>query len=179
MPRILYLQYFNPAAYPPLIHSSRILAKANWSVTFLGIRTPETDRMEIPVREGIRIQRLSYCSPGWRQKLHYLWFAFRAVVLTLRWRPNWVYVSDPLSSPAGWLVSWLPQVDLVYHEHDSPSEKSETLFMRLICAARKSLAQRARFCIIPNQQRAAILSREIPKVQTHCVWNCPSVDEIE
>ena len=34
--RILYVQYTNPAAYPPLEHSSTILANAGWQVLFLG-----------------------------------------------------------------------------------------------------------------------------------------------
>lgn len=34
--RILYIQYTNPAGYPPLEHSSRILAQADWEVLFLG-----------------------------------------------------------------------------------------------------------------------------------------------
>jgi hypothetical protein len=34
--KILYLQYTNPAAYPPLEHNSRILANEGWQVLFLG-----------------------------------------------------------------------------------------------------------------------------------------------
>jgi hypothetical protein len=30
MKRVLYIQYTNPAGYPPLEHSSRILADAGW-----------------------------------------------------------------------------------------------------------------------------------------------------
>jgi MFS family permease len=35
MARVLYIQYTNPAGYPPLQHSSRILASAGWQVLFL------------------------------------------------------------------------------------------------------------------------------------------------
>ena len=34
MKRVVYVQYTNPAAYPPLEHSSRILADAGWQVLF-------------------------------------------------------------------------------------------------------------------------------------------------
>ena len=36
MRRILYVQYTTPAGYPPLEHSSRILADRGWEVQFLG-----------------------------------------------------------------------------------------------------------------------------------------------
>ena len=32
--RIMYVQYVNPGMYPPLEHSSRILADAGWEVCF-------------------------------------------------------------------------------------------------------------------------------------------------
>ena len=34
--RMVYVQYTNPAGYPPLEHSSQILAGAGWKVLFLG-----------------------------------------------------------------------------------------------------------------------------------------------
>ena len=34
--RVMYVQYTNPAAYPPLEHSSRIAAGQGWDVLFVG-----------------------------------------------------------------------------------------------------------------------------------------------
>ena len=43
--RILYVQFTNPAAYPPLEHSARILADAGWDVMFLGTGALGADRL--------------------------------------------------------------------------------------------------------------------------------------
>jgi glycosyltransferase involved in cell wall biosynthesis len=178
MQRILYLQYANPAAYPPLDHSSRILAQENWHVMFLGIKQAENDILVFPPHKGITIKLLSSCPPGWRQKLHYGWFSLYAIVLALYWMPKWIYASDSLSNPPAWVLSLLPWVKVVYHEHDTPTNVDGSVFMRLVFAARRSLARRAKICVLPNPERAARFSRELSNGHTVCVWNCPSQEEI-
>ena len=179
MRKILYLQYVNPAAFPPLEHSSEILAKEGWQVMFLGIKQPETTRLTFPHRKGITVKQIGPCPPGWRQKFHYAWFALRAITITLFWRPGWVYASDPLSSPAAYLVSLVPGVRVIYHEHDSPSsESSDSSFMRVIFKMRRALGARAKLCILPNEQRALVFSNSISNGHTFCVWNCPSLTEV-
>src|ERR1041385_5473127 len=94
--RILYLQYTNPAGYPPLQHSSRILADAGWSVLFLGTGAAPplqhssriladagwsvlflgtgaagSGSLEFPAHQNIEIRRMPFCMAGWRQKLHF------------------------------------------------------------------------------------------------------------
>lgn len=179
MRKVLYLQYTNPAAYPPLEHSSIILARDGWSVKFLGIRSEDTDALTFPAHEKIEVRQLEFCPPGWRQKLHYLRFVLSALWLTLRWRPSWIYASDPLVCPAALLLSWLPRLKVIYHEHDTPPHSAnETLFMRFNFAARKQLARRAALCILPNEERAAQFSHELTSAPTRCVWNCPRLDEV-
>src|SRR5262249_7471448 len=73
-PCILYIQYTNPAGYPPLIHSSEMLAEREWRVLFLAIAMKDTDHLELSPHPHIRICQLPPCDPGWRQKLHYLRF---------------------------------------------------------------------------------------------------------
>ena len=155
-----------------------MLAKAGWKVIFLGIKTPETERLEFPSHKNIKLKQLSYRPPGWRQKLHYLWFVTCAIALAIFFRPNLVYSSDPLSATAGWLLTFLPSARAIYHEHDSPSDNDGSLFMWLIYAARALLARRAAVCILPNRERALAFLRENPSANTHCVWNCPSLEEI-
>ena len=50
--RILYIQYTNPAGYPPLEHSSRLLAARGWVVVFLGIGMPATDGIPFRPMKG-------------------------------------------------------------------------------------------------------------------------------
>src|SRR3569623_1689684 len=68
--RIVYVQYTNPAAYPPLIHSSRILASRGWRVLFLATGSDGSGQIRFENNEAsIRIAKLPFARPGWRQKL--------------------------------------------------------------------------------------------------------------
>ena len=181
--RILYLQYTNPAAYPPLQHSSRILADRGWEVLFLGREMDDTEDLRFPPHERITVKRLPSVSSGARQKLHYLTFVLWAMGWTLRWRPDWVYVSDPLACPAAFLLSFLPGVSALYHEHDSPAPaahaKGESAWMRVVRYGRRQLVQRAEVCVLPNEQRAQHFAEEteVPASNVQCVWNCPAREE--
>ena len=178
--RVLYLQYTNPAAYPPLQHSSRILADRGWEVLFLGRETDDTKGLRFPPHERITVERFPYVAPGWRQKLHYVGFMLWAVERTLRWRPDWLYVSDPLTCPAALLLSTLPNLSVLYHEHDSPSPagsgENETALMRMVGLTRRQLAHRVDLCVLPNEQRAQHFAweTEVPASNVQCVWNCPA-----
>src|SRR5262249_1022509 len=153
MRRVLFIQYTNSAAFPPLVHSSRILANARWQVLCLSVSGPGIESLRFPPHSRIEVRQMAYCPPGWRQKAHYVRFALWALWWTLRWRPHWIYTSDLLSSPAALLLSFLPSVRVVYHEHDSPASKG-SLFVRLSMYARRMLAHRAKMCVLPNRKRA-------------------------
>jgi glycosyltransferase involved in cell wall biosynthesis len=174
--RVLYLQYTNPAAYPPLQHSSRLLADAGWEVLFLGTHAAGADALEFPPHPRIRVLRMSFCPGGWRQKLHYLKFVVWSFWWTLRWRPQWVYASDPLSATAALVAGLFPSVCLLYHEHDSPSGRPSSAFMRGTLALRKRLAKKADVIVLPNAQRAEVFSSEtiVDPAKVQCVWNCPA-----
>lgn len=177
--RILYLQYTNPAAYPPLQHSSRILADARWDVLFLGTRALGSDGLEFPQHKRIRVLRMPFCAAGMRQKLHYLRYVLWSFWWTLRWRPRWIYASDPLSAPAAWLAAFLPSVRVVYHEHDALPDTLPTSFMRLVRTFRRRIAEKAAIVLLPNAERAAVFARDtgIPPSKPICVWNCPARDD--
>ncbi len=178
-PRILYVQYTNPACYPSLEHSSRILARAGWEVLFLGTEGLGVETLRFPPNDRVAVRRLSFCPAGWRQKLHYLWFCIWVLGWAVGWRPRWVYCSDPLSCPVALALTVLPGVRLIYHEHDSPNAGPTSNLPRFILWSRRRVARRAALCILPNQQRAEWFAREIgdgEKVLS--VWNCPAQDEI-
>jgi glycosyltransferase involved in cell wall biosynthesis len=177
--RILYVQYTNPAAYPPLEHNSQILANTGWQVLFLGTDALGASVLRFPQHENIRVLQMPFRSAGWRQKVHYLQFCLWVIGWTLRWRPQWVYASDLLSCPIGWLLSYLPGVQAIYHEHDMPFQSTGSVFIRLCLAARKAIANHVRLCIVPNQQRAQKFVEDTATLTNVLyVWNCPSVDEV-
>jgi len=182
--RALFLQYTNSAAFPPLEHSSRILADARWQVLLLGVDAPEVGSLRFPPHDRIEVRQMSYCPPGWRQKAHYVRFTLLALWLAMRWRPDWVYASDLLSCPVALLLSFLPGVRVIYHEHDSPASSTRSLFLRLSAAARRRLARRAKICVLPNRRRAERFDTEVCELALYgrrpsmVVWNCPSLEEL-
>ena len=178
-PRILYVQYTNPAAYPSLEHSSHLLAKAGWQVLFLGTGGLGAGTLCFPPHDRITVQQMPFCPAGWQQKLHYLRFCLWVLWWTIRWRARWVYASDLLSCPIMLLLSCLPGLRVIYHEHDSPAVLFDSAFMRLCLAARRRLAHHTEMCVLPNQRRAERFAQEVTKgSNVLCVWNCPTQEEI-
>ncbi len=184
MQRVLFIQYTNSAAFPPLDHISRMLAGARWQVLFLSISAPGTESLRFPPHDNIEFRQMPHCSPGWRQKAHYVRFTVWAVVWTLRWRPDWVYASDLLSCPVALLLSLLTGVRVAYHEHDSPACSDGSRFLTLSMSARRRLACRAQMCVLPNRRRAEQFDAEVHQRSLNgrrpsmIVWNCPSRDEV-
>jgi glycosyltransferase involved in cell wall biosynthesis len=177
--KILYVQYTNPGGYPPLEHSSRILAQEGWQVLFLGTGAFGASDLCFPPHSNINVQLMPFCSAGWRQKLHYLQFCLWVLIWTLRWQPKWVYASDLLSCPIALLLSFLSGVDVIYHEHDSPNVISQSFFIRFCLKTRRWLGGKAKMCILPNQQRIDRFKEVIgDRHNIMCVWNCPTKEEV-
>ena len=98
VPRVLYVQYTNPAGYPPVEHGARLLADAGWDVLLLGIAISDA-ALALGHHDRIRVKLRPPAGVGWRQKLHYAKFLAWAVAEAGRWRPDWIYASDALSCP--------------------------------------------------------------------------------
>jgi len=179
MKKILYIQYTNPVAYPPLEHSSKIFADKGWEVLFLGLHTLGIGAMKFPTHANITLHNLFHSSPGLLQKLHYLLFAFWIFAWSLRFRPNLIYASDYLSTPIALILSYIPTFKVVYHEHDTPARKNEGIFLRFCFWTRRKLARRALVCILPNETRVERFEEEMNNnCRVMCVWNCPSKEEV-
>jgi glycosyltransferase involved in cell wall biosynthesis len=181
--RVLYLQYTNPGAYPPLHHSARLLAEAGFDVLLLGT-VRRGDRLKMPEHAAIRVRTMWFEPAGWRQKVHYVRFAAWVVATALRYRPTWLYVSDPLACPVAQIVSKLLRVRLVYHEHDSPAPEGTegadgSRFWRMVMRARRAVGRSSAVCILPNAQRAETFRQDTGRTTSvHTVWNCPMPDEV-
>lgn len=178
--RILYVQYTNPAGYPPLEHSSRLLAARGWEVVFLGIRMPATDGLSFPPHEAIRVLLMTSQAPGWRQKLHYLHYCAWVLLWCLRWRPTAVYASDHLACLPAWLAKRLLGQKVIYHEHDAPATDPGSRLLRGLAYARRALVSAADRVVVPNATRGSALVREggILSDRVVTVWNCPRLDEV-
>ena len=179
--RILYVQFGDPAFYPPIEHSSGILADRGWDVVLLGTDAFGDQKLKLPSHPRIRAKNLSLARAGGVYGVLYILFFLWAIFWTFTWRPEWIYVSDPLSLPASWLIRKLTGVRMIYHEHDAPDTQSvRSRFMRIVLACRKMLGREIELCIIPQRERLVEFLKTTGRVlPTLCVWNCPSLDEVE
>ena len=182
MDRIVFVQYTNPSGYPPLEHSSRILADRGWQVLFLGTGAHGADILEFPVHPNITVRRWKFQQPGLLQKLHFLAFNDWVLTTALRWKPKWIYASDPFACPVALLLKSIG-FRVLYHEHDSPGTPSSQLpapsfFQRFLLWSRKKLARCADLCVLPNEKRVEKFKEQTATSRpVICVWNCPSRDE--
>lgn len=175
--RIVYTQYSNPAAYPPLTHSARILADAGWDVLVLGIEDAATEKLAFPVHERITQKRLPRVALGWRRAFYFLWFCVWVIWETLRWRARWLYAADLFATPSAWIVSFVPNVRVVYHENDMPQGAQG--LARWCMGTRARLARRAAVCVFPNAARAEDFVQEVRGgAKTRVVMNCPERAEV-
>jgi glycosyltransferase involved in cell wall biosynthesis len=178
--RVMYVQYTNPASYPPLEHSAGILAAAGCEVLLLGTRGAG-EPLLFQQGDRVRVALMPFQSGGWRQKVHYAQFAAWVASQGREWRPDWVYVSDPLACPAALALRQLLGARFVYHEHDSPSADAgpQSTFMKVVLRARRAMAASADVCVFPNEERARLFTEETGRKQgVVTVWNCPMRREV-
>lgn len=176
--RVFYVQYANPAAYPPLLHSARILADDGWDVQMLGTTADGAETLRVPSHDRIKVATRALPPPGPARRLHYARFVAAAVREVARVRPDWVYASDPFSAPVAAAIARLGLARVVYHEHDAPGRPQST-FMRAVVAARRVAASRADLLVVPNEDRLERLVAESGRSGASvCVWNCPSMRDV-
>jgi len=178
--RILYVQYADPAAYPPIVHSTELLAERGWDIVLLGTHAFGDQGLKLARRPRIRVENLPPVASSLGQRLQYVHFFLRCLFWTWTWRPQWIYASDPLTLPALWLLSRLTNARIVYHEHDSPNLKDVTsAFTRLIWKCRLLVGRRADLCVLPQKERLADFVQTTGReARTVCVWNCPRQREV-
>jgi glycosyltransferase involved in cell wall biosynthesis len=157
-----------------------ILAERGWKVLLLGTGTLGEHNFRFPAHPRVQSKAIGFVQRGWRQKWHYARFVGWTLYWTWRWKPQWLYASDPLACPAVWLVRKLSNVRVLYHEHDSLSADAATSwFMKLVFACRQKLGRDADLCVLPQQARLAAFLKATNRIKpTLCVWNCPRLDEI-
>jgi glycosyltransferase involved in cell wall biosynthesis len=175
--RVLYVQYTNPGAYPPLVRGAQLLAEAGAEVLMLGTHVPGLDALSADDAVGLEVRLLPSSSEGWRGwrlKANYARYAAWVARQGSAWKPDWVYASDVLAAPVALALGSMTKARTVYHEHDAPSLEHDSWTMRQCLAARSHLVRQAAIVIAPNAERAVRLSREVGGGRpVHTVWNCP------
>jgi glycosyltransferase involved in cell wall biosynthesis len=179
--RILYVQFGDPAAYPPIEHSAHILAERDWDVILLGTDSYRVQNLKLANHPKITVRILSLAKARGQQSFQYVYFSFWLFYFVWTWRPAWIYASDPLVSPAIWLIRKFTKARIIYHEHDSPvSAPARSWFMRAALSCRNKIAKNAELCIIPQKERLiSFLAETGRQSRTICVWNCPRLGSVQ
>ncbi len=177
--RVLFVQYTSPACYPPLEHAAELLLRRKMAVAFFGLEIGgDAGALAFPDELAARCKLWRQRRPGAAQKLHYLAFVFAAWIKAWIGRADWVYVSDALAAPAGWLIMRLSPAKVLYHEHDSPKEidAASSAVSRVIHRCRRALLTNADSVVFPNQGRCDAAR---PGRPAHIVWNVPVAGEAQ
>jgi glycosyltransferase involved in cell wall biosynthesis len=92
-------------------------------------------------------------------------------------KPAVVYASDPLGGLPGTMAAKAVGAQLVYHEHDSPSELQSS---RAILWSQRLAARLADAIVFPNAARAEATHRStgFDRTKLHIAWNVPRLDEV-
>jgi glycosyltransferase involved in cell wall biosynthesis len=174
--RILFLQCTEPAAYPPLINASWLMAEAGWNVRFLSA-PKEGNKLALPQHERIEVSAIPTRPSFVMRKVDYLAYLNKSATLALAWKPDAVYASDPIAAMPGLLASRISRARLIYHEHDSPAPEN---LKPWIAKARRNVANRAGLVIFPNAERLNQFQTEValPDHRTRVIWNMPGLSEL-
>lgn len=178
-PNALYIQFTDPLYLPVLIRSGFILMKHNFKIHYLGVRFGDIPELRPSQAMATSITYAAVVSrrmPAW---IAYARFSAVAIWRISRYRPSVLYLSDILSAPLGLLLSYLSSVPIVYHEHDAPDLRPQTIRGRALLWSRQHLLMRIAMCIAPNETRASRLSpRGVTTVCHPNIYNTPLRSEV-
>ena len=173
--QIVYLQFGNPGAYPPVCHSSRILAEAGWKVQHFGLQQPGTETLKLPEHPNIDATFFPPATHKLQRLLSYQRFFISALTFILRTKPKAIYASDPFITTTALALRRITNIPVIYHEHDLPTGRQR----RTSEFSRARLSQEAALRIFPNRHRGKTYqtqtSSDLPTLE---VFNCPSLGEI-
>jgi len=171
--RVLYVQYTNPGAYPPLARGATLLAESGAEVRMLGTGVRDTNALRVRPSRGIDVRLMNEPPEGWRLKAHYGRYGAWVVREAAAWKPDWIYASDLLSAPIALAAAALTRGRVVYHEHDAPASARPNWIIKRCLDARTRLVRTANIVVTPNADRSARLSTLAGGRHVFTVWNCP------
>ena len=169
--KVLFIQFNNPGAYPPIINITRILNGLGWKCRFVGVKPGSTNELEFP-QELSREVTLINTNSGLLRHLHFMfWVIYEGVFK----RPHVIYVSDESACLAAFCLSFVTKAEIIYHEHDF-IEENGSIKSLIQKRCRKIIVAKSSKLVVPSKSRFLETFRDIlgvePKLQI--VFNCPS-----
>lgn len=180
MSKILFIQFSNSGAYPPIQNAVTLCLRDGHDVSVLCTQSDGAATLRFPQAIEKITRRLS--RPANRFGLLFLFLRFTALVLwrSLFNRKQWVYASDPMAAPAAYYANKLFGCRVIYHEHDAPPVPHNR-FQRYVNHARLTLAKTAAAIVIPNEGRLRLFLQAAEctdRSNVFTVWNCPLSEEV-
>jgi hypothetical protein len=175
--RVLFVQFANPAAYPPVEHAATSLCRVGADVRLLGVRYPETGHLRLPPDLQARTRLGPGGAAGAGRRLAWARFGARAAREALHWRPDWIYACDPLAAPIATALRGLARRGVLYHEHDEPAGVG---LPAMVMRARRRLLRDAELVVAPNEarlRRALAEAGASGRPGAFVVWNAAREDE--
>lgn len=174
----VFVQFTDPAAYPPLERAATLLADRGWRIVFMGKEAVGGARvLSFSQNDAITV-RLSprKATRGARLFIEYLSFLAWCRSEIKKLRPDLLYCSDIRSFPAGLTFAGEKRLKTVLHEHDPPAPKA--LRTALLHFIRRRFAQKADLCVSPQAERAERFQRETGAPRMAVAYNAPLLSEI-
>ncbi len=176
---MLYVQYADPAVYPPVEPGAEQFRSLGWDVKFLGVRAAgQLQGLALGEGRSIDFDLRDHKAGGFGALHSFISFWVHAVQRVWREKPDCVYCSDLLSYPAGLLISLTSQAQTILHEHDPPDATPSSAFFRFLKWCRRQFSRSADLCVVPQAERAKRFVNETGSNQVVVVYNCPSLNEV-
>lgn len=171
--RILHLYYGNPASYPPILQGAELLAHSGWSILIIGTSgssgVKHFEMRDLPNTKTILLEWSER-----RGRFLFILFCLRAMAAAVRWRPGWIYASDPLASIPALAISVPLKARTIYHEHvPARSNVTRSRIFPVMVRARKTLIARSIATVVPGPWRKADLGPLPPDATVTVAHNAP------
>ncbi len=149
--------YNNPDQYPPIVNSTRLLARAGYRISILCRENGQSWQVTYPPEA--QVARLDTRGGGsWRE---YLLFV-RQVLLRSDPRAQVFIGHDAHGLLPARLLAWRYRRPLIYHCHDYFDPRGPlALGGRLVRAFEFRWARTAQWVIVPDQERGAVVARDL------------------
>lgn len=149
---ILFVQFTDPAGYPPLQNAMRILENRGWKISILGRCVVETSKIKFEVPISGSFYWVPSSANRYLQYCFYSFFCLKAFFLMMSPRFAWIYGSDHWTLPILYVAKALFKKKIIYQEHDSPGVQ-QGFFMRLVLKLRPQVSAFSDIKIVPNLKR--------------------------
>jgi glycosyltransferase involved in cell wall biosynthesis len=180
MSKILFIQFSNSGAYPPIQNAVSLCLLDGHDVNVLCVASEGSESLRFPDKIEKITRRLPRSSG--RLGLVFLYFRFMALVFwkVFTNRSQWLYASDPMSAPAAYYAKKIFGCRVIYHEHDAPPAPNNR-FQSFVNRARLELANISDAVVMPNADRMRLFLKEADcpgRKNAFTAWNCPLKEEI-